>query len=219
MPENVPNCLLSPLSLCIHLQILYSWWLASIFITLHFAVNVLSREWYYTCYVRRILCQEDDFVFSVFVALFYCESLLLWVSTACLCTALCTSCIASLSRIGLPVSAFTTNKSTKCTLSSSSEKNRFTIAITLSYKIVAVRQPTYLCDILLPGQLVHCALPTCNFFKFHTWIPSLVSVPAATVRPRYGAKSLPLSRLLLQWLPLNVDLDLTFLVSWNLATH
>jgi len=34
------------------------------------------------------------------------------------------------------------------------------------------------------GLPVHCALLTSNFFKFHTCIPSLVSVPSVTVHQR-----------------------------------
>ena len=49
---------------------------------------------------------------------------------------------------------------------------------------------------------------------FKGLIPPLVSVPPATVHGRYGMKSLPLSKLLLQQLPLNVGLNLTSFVSW-----
>jgi len=66
----------------------------------------------------------------------------------------------------------------------------------LTYKILATHQPTYLFDTLLPYWLQLCALPTSNFFSQHTWILSLVSVPSTTAYPRYGTKSLPLSKLL-----------------------
>jgi len=48
------------------------------------------------------------------------------------------------------------------------------------------------------GLLIFCALLTSNFIKSNASVLILVSIPLAAIHPRYGMKSLLLSKLLLQ---------------------
>jgi len=62
----------------------------------------------------------------------------------------------------------------------------------LTYKILATHQPMVLTFITLcfhTGLLTLCTLLISNFFKSHTWTPSLVVIASDTVHPRYGMKS------------------------------
>jgi len=65
------------------------------------------------------------------------------------------------------------------------KKKRVEFVIAVLAKMLVTHQPAYI------GLIILCAFHTNNFFKSSAGIPSSVSVPSASIHPRYEMKSLP----------------------------